>query len=185
MFQTKTVLAFLTAACILLIAGCSGNAPAASQPSMPPATTPNAASSQQSTSSNQSASSAVKTPAATQAPPVLASRIEVIYFHMTQRCVTCLCFEERTNYVIEKYFGDAISNGKLTYRVLNAQEPQNAALARKYKVVGSQLFINSVVNGFDNIEDIQEIWDWDCRNDKPGFDLKVKNAIEQRLKALN
>jgi PBP1b-binding outer membrane lipoprotein LpoB len=184
MFQTNTVLAFVIAVSVMLITGCSGNAPAASQPLAQAATTPSATSPQQSISSNQSAPSTVKVPSATQAPPVLASRIDVIYFHMTQRCVTCLCFEERVNYVIEKYFGDAISSGKLTYRVLNAQEPQNAALSKKYKVVGSQLFINSVINGFDNIDDIQDIWDWDCRNDRPGFDLKVKNAIEQRLKAL-
>ncbi|MCX6005748.1 MAG: nitrophenyl compound nitroreductase subunit ArsF family protein, partial [Chloroflexi bacterium] len=158
MIQIKTVLAFLIVACVLLIAGCSGSAPAASQPSAQPATTPNTTSPQQSISSNQSAPSTVETPATTQAPPVLASRIEVIYFHMTQRCVTCLCFEERTNYVIEKYFSDVISSGKLTYRVLNAQETQNAALAKKYKAVGSQLFINSVINGFDNIDDIQDIW---------------------------
>ena len=185
MFQTKTVLTFLIAASVLLIAGCSGNAPAASQPPVPPSTTPSATSPQQGISSNQPASSTVNVPAVTQEPPVLASRIEVIYFHMTQRCVTCLCFEERINYVIEKYFSDAISSGKLTYRVLNAQEPQNADLAKKYKALGSQLFINSVVNGFDNIDDIQDIWNWDCRNDRPGFDLKVKDAIEHRLKALN
>jgi hypothetical protein len=179
------VLTYVIAVSVLMITGCSGNSPAANQPPVQPATNQTAISPQQSISSNQSASATVKVPAVTQSPPVLASRIDAIYFHMTQRCVTCLCFEERVNYVIEKYFGDAISSGKLTYRVLNAQEPQNAALAKKYKVVGSQLFINSIVNGFDNIDDIQDIWDWNCRNDRPGFDLKVKNTIEQKLKALN
>ena len=185
MFKIKTVFTYVIAVSVLLITGCPGNAPAASQPPIQPATTPTATLAQQSISSNPSALSTVKAPAVTQAPPVLANRIDVIYFHMTQRCVTCLCFEERINYVIETYFSDAISSGKLVYKVLNAQEPQNAALSKKYKVVGSQLFINSVVNGFDNIDDIQDIWDWNCRTDRPGFDLKVKNTIEQRLKALD
>ena len=104
---------------------------------------------------------------------------------MNQRCPTCLCFEERINTVIETYFSEQLNSGKLTYKVLNAQEAQNAAFAKKWGAVGSQLFINTVINGFDNIEDIQDIWNWDCRTNKPGFDLKVKNAIEQRLKGLS
>ena len=103
---------------------------------------------------------------------------------MNQRCPTCLCFEERINTVIEKYFSDAITSGKLTYKVVNAQDPLNGSFAKKFKAVGSQLFINTIVNGFDNIEDIQDIWNWDCRNNRPGFDLKVKNVIEQRLSGI-
>jgi len=87
--------------------------------------------------------------------------------------------------VIETYFNDAIKNGQLTYEVLNAQEPRNASFVKKYKAVGSQLFLNTVVDGFDNIDDIQDIWNWECRTNQHGFDLKVKNAIEQRLKSLN
>jgi hypothetical protein len=127
---------------------------------------------------------AATAPAAAPTPPVLQSRIDVVYSHMNQRCPTCLCFEERINTVIEKYFSEQISIGKLTYKVLNAQDPQNAAFARKWGAVGSQLFINTVINEFDNIEDIQDIWNWDCRTNQAGFDLKVKDAIEQRLKGL-
>ena len=128
---------------------------------------------------------AATAPAAAPTPPILQSRVDVVYSHMNQRCPTCLCFEERINTVIEKYFSEQISSGKLTYKVVNAQDPQNAAFARKWGAVGSQLFINTVINGFDNIEDIQDIWNWDCRTDQAGFDLKVKNAIEQRLKGLS
>ncbi len=119
-----------------------------------------------------------------QKPALRENRVDVIYFHMNQRCVTCLCFEQHVNHVIETYFTDAIDSGQLTYQVLNAQLPENAAIARKYKVVGSQLFINSVVNGYDNIEDISDIWNWNCRNDPGGFELKVRDAIEMRLQGL-
>jgi hypothetical protein len=69
----------------------------------------------------------------------------------------------------------------LTYRVLNAQIPENAAIANKYGAVGSQLFINRIVNGYDDIEDIQSIWNWNCRNNPNGFELKVKNIIDLSL----
>jgi len=113
------------------------------------------------------------------------SRVDVIYFHVNQRCVTCLCFEEHINYVIDTYFQDAVESGKLTYRVLNIQKTENADIARKYKAVGSQLFINVVIKGVDNIEDIQSIWSWKCPSDPKQFERKVRMIIEQSLKEVS
>ncbi len=190
MFKNKknAILATL-AITIILLSGCSttlavpttvpsqiGTQPA-NQPLTPPAVEPPV----QQNTPDSSGNTAATAPVALPSPPVLQNRIDVVYSHMNQRCPTCLCFEERLNTVIEKYFSEQINSGGLTYKVLNAQEPPNAAFARKYHAVGSQLFINTVINGFDNIEDIQDIWNWDCRNNRAGFDLKVKNAIEQRL----
>jgi hypothetical protein len=155
-------------------------APAASLPDTLPSAQPSAQQGAASTTSAPAGSATATSPAI----PTLSTRVDVVYSHMNQRCPTCLCFEERINTVIEKYFGDAIASGKLTYKVVNAQDPLNGSFAKKFKAVGSQLFINTVVNGFDNIDDIQDIWNWDCRTNQTGFDLKVKNAIEQRLKGL-
>ncbi|MFA5399062.1 MAG: nitrophenyl compound nitroreductase subunit ArsF family protein [Dehalococcoidia bacterium] len=113
------------------------------------------------------------------------SRVDVIYFHVNQRCVTCLCFEQHINYVIDTYFQDAIDSGKLTYRVLNIQKEENVDIARKYRAVGSQLFINVIVNGIDNIEDIQSIWSWKCPSDPKQFERKVRIIIEQSLEEVS
>lgn len=129
-------------------------------------------------SSNDSATGA-KTPAA----PV--SRIDVIYFHANQRCITCLCFEKSINKVIDTYFSDELNSGKLTYQVLNLQQPENADITKKYQAVGSQLFVNVIIKGVDNIQDIQSIWNWKCANDPHGFELKVKNVIQGGLKQIS
>ncbi len=194
MFNNKknAILAIL-AILIILLSGCS-TTPSVSttppsqtgtQPANQPVAPPAAESHVQQNIPASSGNTTATMPVTVQTPPVLQNRIEVVYSHMNQRCPTCLCFEERINTVIEKYFSEQISSGRLTYKVLNAQEPQNAAFARKYHAVGSQLFINTVINGFDNIEDIQDIWNWDCRGNRGSFDLKVKNAIEQRLSGLS
>lgn len=115
-----------------------------------------------------------------QNPASAANRVDVIYFHMNQRCVTCLCFEQRITDIINKYFSDDIKSGKLTYKVLNAQEQQNTAIAKKYGVTGSSFFINTIINGVDHIMDIQDIWNWKCGT--ANFDQKVRNVIEQSLK---
>ena len=146
------------------------------QPAQPVAQIPAQTSAQQ--NSGQPTTSSINP---STAPPVLSNRVDVVYFHANLRCVTCLCFEKEVTNVIKTYFQDAINNGKLTYRVLNIQEPQNAAIAKKYGALGSQLFINNVMNDFDNIEDIQDIWSWNCVDNPAGFDTKVKNLIELRL----
>jgi hypothetical protein len=107
--------------------------------------------------------------------------VEVVYFHMQQRCVTCLCFEERINVVIAENFNDEIENGKLVYKIIDITDKENEPIVIKYQAFGSQLFINKIIDNKDNIQNIQEIWDWKCTRDKPGFDNKVKALIEQAL----
>ncbi len=130
-------------------------------------------------SSPVSGNSTAQSPRVTSA---IGARLEVIYFHMTQRCVTCLCFEERINYVMATYFKNDIGAGRINYQVLNAQDPINLALARKYGAVSSQLFINTISKGVEHIENLEAIWDWNCRGDKNGFDQKVRTAIIESFK---
>jgi hypothetical protein len=112
---------------------------------------------------------------------IIPERVDVVYFHRAVRCVTCKCFETHITNVIKADFQDEISSGKLTYQVINIGDKANKAIAEKYKTIGSELFINSIIDGKDNIENIQEIWKWNCTKDGAGFELKVKNAIEARL----
>src|SRR4030042_444032 len=59
------------------------------------------------------------------------SRVDVVYFHRPQRCVTCLCFEERIRYVVSTYFQNELNSGKLTFGVYNIGDRKNAALVKK------------------------------------------------------
>jgi len=112
-----------------------------------------------------------------------ASTVEVdlLYFHQPQRCVKCLCFERRVSDVVTNYFQDEIDSGQLTFQILNIANNENYALVQKYGAVGSQLFINTKIDGQEYIKDIQEIWAWECTNDTVRFDTEVKNIIEQSL----
>jgi hypothetical protein len=109
-------------------------------------------------------------------------RVDVVYFHRPQRCPSCLCFEERIRYVVSTYFQNDLDSGKMTFGVYNIGDSQNADIVKKYGAISSQLFINTVKDGTDNIRDIQDIWDWNCRTNKAGFDQQVKNVIEQSLR---
>lgn len=195
-YSIKSLTLSLSLAGIILLAGCLSSP---SNPNPQPVTTPVQAAAHPDahpdapapapTPSGQNPASGLGTsdnvtPVAEQPQSLLPNRVDVIYFHVNQRCPTCLCFEQQVNHIIEADFSDEISSGRLTYRVLNAQQEQNADIARKYGAVGSQLFINTVVNGEDHIKDIQDIWNWNCRYNAPSFDRKVRSVIEDSLKEL-
>jgi len=84
--------------------------------------------------------------------------------------------------VVDAYFQNDLDSGKMTFGVYNIGDAVNKDIVTKYGAVGSQLFINVVEDGTDHIYDIQTIWDWNCRNNKAGFDQQVKNVIEQSLR---
>jgi hypothetical protein len=113
-----------------------------------------------------------------------ANRVDVYYFHMPQRCVTCICFEQRADYVVKTYFQNELASGKLTFQIYNIGDKANADVVKRYNALGSQLFVNMIINNADHIKDIQDIWDWRCPSDKPGFDDKVRTVIKQSLEAV-
>jgi hypothetical protein len=158
---TKRYLATAAILVVGLLCACTSHAATPTPPAKPPETPQ------------------VTTPSSK--PSNTLDRVDVVYFHRPQRCPTCLCFEERIRYVVSTYFQNELDSGKMTFGVYNIGDSQNSAIVNKYGAVGSQLFINTVRDGTDNIKDIQDIWSWNCRGDKPGFDQQVRNLIQQSL----
>jgi hypothetical protein len=185
-------------ASVLLLTSCSSTSTNSVPPSLNPVTTKPSASevsprttqtSPPATTFNTSKSS--ETPGVITTPPVSsvtgksAVTVDVLYFHNNQRCVTCLCFETRITHVVTVHFMDQLSKGTLTYQVLNRQDEKNANLVKKYQPIGSQLFINTVIDGTDHIVDVQDIWEWNCRGKPDQFDYNVQQLIAKSLTGTN
>jgi hypothetical protein len=110
------------------------------------------------------------------------NRVEVVYFHRTNRCQKCLYAEEQTRYTLETYFKEELSSGKLTFASINLQDASNAAIVEKYGAYASQLFINTVTGDTERIEHVTEIWQL-IGNDE-AFYLVVKNKVMQALEGI-
>jgi hypothetical protein len=80
---------------------------------------------------------------------------------------------------VETYFADELASGKLTFQSLDVQDSQNAAIVQKYGAYGSQLFINTVKDGTDHIEQVTDIWLVIGKDE--AFVEVVKDRIEQSL----
>ena len=53
------------------------------------------------------------------------SKIEVLDFHSTHRCMTCNAIETNTKYTLDTYFPNEMKEAKITFQVINVDEKEN------------------------------------------------------------
>jgi hypothetical protein len=107
-----------------------------------------------------------------------AQKVEVFLFHRTQRCTTCIAIGKLSGQTVEERFGPEVLAGKVVFREVNIDQPQNKALAEKFQAGGSSLFINAVREGSDNIQEDAEVWR--LTNDPQAF----KNYLAGKINGL-
>ena len=125
-------------------------------------------------------SPAPEAPSTSEISPTSADRVDIVYFHRSQRCRSCTYAEAGVRYTVETYFADELASGKLTFEVYNVEDKENAAIIDKYSAFTSSLFINTIKDGSDYIEEVKEIWL--VLGDDEAFIEVVTLAIESSLK---
>lgn len=108
----------------------------------------------QSTASEQTGSAVVVEAQNTKS----AEKIQVFLFHPTQRCITCITIGKYAKETVEQKFPEEVKSGKIKFREINIDLPENKELATKFKATGSSLFINPIIDGKDNIQVDMQVW---------------------------
>jgi hypothetical protein len=85
------------------------------------------------------------------------THVDVVYFHRTQRCKSCLNAGRFTRETIETIYADLLKRGTLSFRELNIEKTENAAVVGKYDALGSALYIGVVVGRTEYLYQIKEI----------------------------
>ena len=67
--------------------------------------------------------------------------IEVYYFHMTTRCVTCRAVESETKKNLDILYTDLVKMGKITFTALNLEEITGKTIGDRLGVSGQTLLI--------------------------------------------
>jgi len=80
---------------------------------------------------------------------------------------------------INTYFADELTDGELVFVLVDVQDDANSAIIDKYGAYTSSLYMNKVVNGVDDIENITGIWFF-IGKDQEFIDY-VNEEIEVRL----
>lgn len=109
-------------------------------------------------------------------------RVEVIYFHGKQRCATCVAIENNTREVMESLFGDELRSGKVVFKTVDLSTAEGEALADKYEVTWSSLFVNKWENGDETRNNLTEFGFGNARNNPDGFKNGIAEKIRQLLK---
>ena len=92
------------------------------------------------------------------AVPTTADKIEVVHFHGTQQCWSCITVGEYALKTITEKFPKEYENGTIIFKEINGELPENSAIVFKYQASGSSLFVNAIANGQDNIEEDVNVW---------------------------
>jgi hypothetical protein len=82
--------------------------------------------------------------------------VEVLYFHGTQRCKSCVEAERIVQSVLAEQYTEAIEQGKLRYRTIDIINDED--IANEYEVVWSSLLlVDYDTNGERIIEDLTDV----------------------------
>jgi hypothetical protein len=111
------------------------------------------------------------------------SKIEVLDFHSTHRCMTCNAIETNTKYTLDTYFAKELKANKITFQVINVDEKENEKIAEKFEASGTALILNVIKNGKEtqiNLTDFAFM----NGNDQEAFSKELKSKIDMELKTL-
>jgi len=124
------------------------------------------------------AQSSSSVPVATRANGTVV-RVEVFHFHGNQQCTSCIAVGDLAEKTVNTHFKNELTSGRLVFAHINAQQPENYALASKYGVTGSSLWIGVYdANGFHKEQDIRV---WSLINNKDLYGTYLSAIISKRL----
>lgn len=109
-------------------------------------------------------------------------RIEVLYFHGAQRCITCRAIEKHTKELLDSLYSTEMANGTIVYRTIDISQKENQDIADKYEVTWSSLFINKWNNGKEKPNNMTEYAFSYAKGQPDTFKTGIKDKIEELKK---
>ena len=105
-------------------------------------------------------------------------KVEIFYFHLTRRCVTCQAVEKVAGDAVRELYPDEIASGLVIFRSMNIEDKANESDAERVKAVGQCLL---VVSGDTRI-DLTSSGFLYARTKPEKLRDELKNAIDPLLK---
>ena len=91
---------------------------------------------------NQPDNAAVNTSQAVNfSAPLLDNRLEVFHFHATRQCTSCINAGKYAEETLKKYFQSDLDSGRIVFKSINVESPENQEIVSKYGATGSSLWL--------------------------------------------
>ena len=114
--------------------------------------------------------------AASKSTSASKGRLVVSYLHTTTRCFSCIQIEDFTSWAVHEDFASELADGRLEWRVLNVDEPENAHFTKDYQLYTKSVILSWVENGrevrWKNLERV-----WKLLDDQKEFHAYVVSEI--------
>jgi thiol-disulfide isomerase/thioredoxin len=109
-------------------------------------------------------------------------KLQIYYFHLSNRCHTCTSIEAELRKVLESFFTKELNAEILRFAVLNCEAKENEALAKKYDAYGATLAFTIFKDG----KEIKKIdltnWAFSKVNKPDVFASELKQKIEEIIR---
>jgi hypothetical protein len=114
------------------------------------------------------------------APQTLDVEVVAYYFHGNLRCRTCRTIEAYSEEAIRSDFADEIASGRLAWRVVNVEEPENKHFVKDFDLVTRSLVLTEYEDGevirWANLKQV-----WELVRDKEQFLDYVHSSTREFL----
>lgn len=112
-----------------------------------------------------------------------STKIIAYYFHATVRCTTCRAIEAYSKEAIHQRFANEISQGRVEWRLVNVQNPENRHFVQDYQLFTKSLVLVLVKNGRQ--EEYKVLNDtWELVGDKAVMQAYVEKEVRAYLRRL-
>ena len=93
------------------------------------------------------------------APQALDAKVVAYYFHGNLRCRTCQAIEAYSEEAIRSEFADELASGRLVWRVVNIDEPENKHFVKDFELVTKSLVLTEYQDGeVTRWENLKQVW---------------------------
>lgn len=88
-----------------------------------------------------------------------SSLVKVYYFHTTNRCASCLKIEELTTASVETNFKKELTDGDLTFDLINVDKGEYKHFVKDYKLYTKSVVLSKVVKGKEvEWKNLDKVW---------------------------
>jgi hypothetical protein len=109
-----------------------------------------------------------------------ATGVVAYYFHTTARCTSCLTIEKWTAEAIQTAFATELTDGTLTWRVVDVEEAANTHFIEDYQLVSKSVVLVRYTNGKPGKwENLQKVWQ--LLGDQTVFQDYIKSSTRSFL----
>ena len=111
----------------------------------------------------------------------LGNQVVAYYFHGNFRCYTCHTMEQYSKEAIQANFKDALTSGKLEFKVVNVEERGNEHFTQDYQLYTKSLVLSLAKDGKEiKSKNLTKIWEY--VRDKQRFIDYVTEEVNNFLK---